>query len=386
MAGHALARRPWRLDRPVSAVADIDRGRLRQAACVGSWILVTAALYYGTARLGLLLALVHQQVTPLWLPTGVAVCCLTLLGLRTWPGIALAAFAVNAGLGPTLPAVLMITAGNTLAPVCSVLLLHAVGFRCEMDRLRDALALIFLGAFAGMLVSAAAGTLALVLAGAVHAAGMLSTLAVWWTGDTMGVLVVVPLVMAVRHTGLPRFGAARWAEAALLLAGTLGVTVFVTQVSLHLLFLVFPFLIWAAFRFGHLGAALCVLIASVSATFAAVHRPHLLANGGLLHAMVNLQLFNGTVALTTFLLAAVITERDLARQDLEHVAEHLTAMAAELERGQLTLKTMVLDVLRARHGAVARALRPDQEGGPGGAAPAAGSGADEPSVRRPRRA
>jgi integral membrane sensor domain MASE1 len=377
MAGQVLARRPWRRDRP-AAVADTGRGRLRQAAYAGSWILVTAGLYYGTARLGLLLALVHQQVTPLWLPTGVAVCCLTLLGLRTWPGIALAAFAVNAAIGPTLPAVLMITAGNTLAPVCSFLLLRRVGFRCEMDRLRDALALVFIGAFAGMLVSAAAGTLALALAGAVHATGPLPTLAVWWTGDTMGVLVVVPLVMAVRRTGLPRFGTARWAEAAVLLAGTLGVTALVTQVSFHPLFLVFPFLIWAALRFGHLGAASCVLLTSASATFAVAHHAHPLVAGGLLRAMVNLQLFNGTVALTTFLLAAVITERDLARQDLEHVAEHLTTMAADLERGQLTLKSMVLDLLRARHGAVARALRPDEEAGP--------AGADEPTVRRRRRA
>ncbi|GAA4625607.1 MASE1 domain-containing protein [Actinoallomurus vinaceus] len=361
----------------MTAVAGIGSGRLRQAACAGSWILVTAALYYGTARLGLLLALVHEQVTPLWLPTGVAVCCLMMLGLRTWPGIALAAFAVNAAIGPTLPAVLMITAGNTLAPVCSFLLLRRVGFRCEMDRLRDALALIFLGAFTGMLVSATVGAMALALAGAVPAQRLLSTLAVWWTGDTMGVLVVVPLVMAVRHTGLPRFGAARWAEAAALVAGTLGVAVFVTQVSFHLLFLVFPFLIWAAFRFGHLGAASCVLIVSVSATFAAVHKADPFVAGGLLRAMVNLQLFNGTVALTTFLLAAVITERDLARQDLEHVAEHLTSMAAELERGQLTLKTMVLDVLRARHGAVARALRTDRE---------SGRGVDDPTARGRRRA
>lgn len=192
----------------MSVVVGIHRGRLRQVARTGSLILLIAALYYATARLVLLLAPV-QQVTPLWLPTGVAVCCLMLLGLRTWPGIGLAAFAVNVAIGPTLPVVLAVTTGNTLAALCSFPLLRGVGFRGELDRLRDALSLVFLGAFAGMLVSAAIGALALVVAGAVPVHNLLSTLTVRWTGDTMGVLVVVPLVMAVRFTGLPRFGAAR---------------------------------------------------------------------------------------------------------------------------------------------------------------------------------
>lgn len=333
----------------MSAVVGIGRGRLRQVARSGSLILLTAALYYGTARLGLMLAMV-QQATPLWLPTGVAVCCLMLLGLRTWPGISLATFAVNIPFGPTPAAVLAITAGNTLAAVCSCLLLRAVGFRGELDRLRDALSLVFLGAFAGMLVSAAIGALTLVVAGAVPVYGLLSTLAVWWTGDTMGVLVMVPLVMAVWSRGLPTFGPVRWAEAAVLLGGTLCVAVLGTHVTDDLLYLVFPFLIWAAFRLGHLGAASCVLVVSVSATFAAVHHAGPFAGSGLLHAMLTLQLFNGTIALTTLLLAAVIAERDVARRGLEHVAENLTAMADELQHGQPTLKTMVRDLARAQHG------------------------------------
>jgi integral membrane sensor domain MASE1 len=351
----------------VSAVVGVDRGRLRQVARMGPRILLTAALYYGTARLGLLLAMV-QQATPLWLPTGVAVCCLMLLGLRTWPGISLATFAVNITSGPTPAAILAITVGNTLAPLCSCLLLRAVGFRGELDRLRDALSLVFLGAFVGMLVSAVIGALALMLAGGVPGKGLLITLAVWWTGDTMGVLVVVPLVMAVLSTGLPTFGPARWAEAAVLLGGTLCVAVIGTHVTDDLLYLVFPFLIWAAFRFGRLGAASCVLLVSVSATFAAVHHTGPFADKGLLHAMLILQLFNGTIALTTFLLAAVITERDIARLGLEHVAENLTAMADELQHGQPTLKTMVRDLTRAQHGAGPTGSHPPAPPLPPGAA------------------
>jgi integral membrane sensor domain MASE1 len=36
--------------------------------------------------------LVHKQVTPLWPPTGIAIVCLLVYGVRVWPGIALGAF------------------------------------------------------------------------------------------------------------------------------------------------------------------------------------------------------------------------------------------------------------------------------------------------------
>ena len=56
--------------------------------------LVGVAYYLG-ARLGLTLSLVERNVTPLWPPTGIAVAAFLLMGRSMWPGVALAAFAVN---------------------------------------------------------------------------------------------------------------------------------------------------------------------------------------------------------------------------------------------------------------------------------------------------
>src|SRR6266540_4841366 len=139
------------------------------AAGAGLRILAVAAAYYAGARLGLLLALVREQVTPLWPPTGVALLCLLLFGLRVWPGIALGAFLVNLPIGPSVAGAAGIAAGNTLAPVCAYLLLQRSGFRVELDRFRDALALIFLAALGGMAVSATIGSGVLVLTDAVPA-------------------------------------------------------------------------------------------------------------------------------------------------------------------------------------------------------------------------
>lgn len=297
---------------------------LRRHQATALWTLVLVAAYYGAARIGLEQQLVRGQVTPMWPPTGIALVGLLLGGVRLWPGIAVGAFLVNIAIGPSVLPVLGIVAGNTIAPVCACLLLRRVGFRIELDRLQDALALVFLGALGGMLISATVGSAVLVTSGAVPAGAFWSTWSVWWTGDAMGVLVIAPLLLVLRTCRLPRgVRPLRWMEAAALLAGT----VLVTQVATHstpgLLFLVFPLLIWAAFRFQLAGAAPCALITSLIAIEAAADGSGPFAGLDLFTKMVTLQAFNGSAALTALLLAATVTEREHTRREIEQVCRRL---------------------------------------------------------------
>jgi integral membrane sensor domain MASE1 len=263
---------------------------------------------------------------------------LLLWGIRMWPGIALGAYLVNVALGPSILPVAVIAAGNTLAPVCAYLLLRRAGFRIELDRLQDALALVFLGALGGMLISATVGTGVLVLSGALAADEFWPDWSVWWTGDAMGVLVVAPLLLVIRTGRWPRSAPLhRWAEAAALLASTAVVAVVATHSTLGLLFLVFPFLIWAAFRFQLAGAAPCVLIISVIAINAGTRGSGPFSGHDLLAKMVTLQALNGSVALTALLLAATITERNRTRREIEEVCRRLTEALARLtpvDRGE----------------------------------------------------
>ncbi|MCT2543617.1 MULTISPECIES: MASE1 domain-containing protein [Streptomyces] len=311
----------------------VDRARLRQHTVEVLTVLAVAACYYATARLGLLQQLVRGQVTPLWPPTGIAVAALLVFGTRIWPGIALGALAVNIAIGPSALPVLLIAAGNTIAPVCSYLLLRRADFHNEVDRLRDALALVFLGALAGMLISATAGTGALAVSGALPDAGFWPTWSVWWTGDAMGVMVVTPFLLVVRRIRRPYgIGPARWAEAAALAVSTAAVTVLVTDIAgASLLFLVSPFLIWAAFRFERAGAACCALGVSTLAILAAGRMTGPFAHHGLLTNMITLQAFNGTTALTSLLLAAVVTERNRTYREIKRLCTQLSEKVTRRE-------------------------------------------------------
>ena len=311
-------------------------------------VLITAAAYYGAAELGLRLSAVHGHIVPLWVPIGVAVVSLLLFGGWACPGIMLAAFAANLPLGPSVPAVAMIAVGNTAAPACAYLLLRRAGFHIRLDRLRDALALVFLAAFGSMSISATVGGTALFLGGAVPAGQYWQTWSVWWTGDVMGVLVIVPFLLVLCTARVRDLRPVRWLELAVLLGGTLLIAVAVTTSSYDLLFLIFPPLVWAALRFEHTGAAPCVLIVAVAAAIAATRGYGPFAHHGVFGRLVVLQTFNSAAALTALLLAAMVSERNSARLVIDRVAADLSKMTDDLERGQKTLKGMVLDLVRAQ--------------------------------------
>src|SRR5687768_18583563 len=113
---------------------------------VVSWILL-AAMYTLAGKLGLALAFVNQSATAVWPPTGIALAALLLLGPRVWPGVFLGAFVANLTAHAPPAAALGIAAGNTLEALAgSWLLREVVGLDLALERVRDALGLIVIGA------------------------------------------------------------------------------------------------------------------------------------------------------------------------------------------------------------------------------------------------
>lgn len=295
-------------------------------------LLGVAAAYYVSGRLGLLRRVeTHNSVvTPLWPPTGIALWALLRFGVRIWPGIALGALLTTLTIsGAFSPGGIGILAGNTLAPLFAYLALRTVGFREELDRLRDGVALVFLGAFAGMLISATLGCATLVMSEKLPLSRFWPVWASWWAGDVMGVLVVTPLLLVLRRARMPRV-TDRWLEATFLLVVMIAVTVLATMSTLAMLYLVFPVLIWAALRFQLPGSAPCALLVSVLSVIAATHQSGPFRGHEVLEVILNLALLNGSVTLTSLLLSAVVTEQLNIRREMEHACVELAELVEEL--------------------------------------------------------
>ena len=330
MAGRAGVPSIWTATR-LRLPADLGR---RAAAGV----LVGVAYYLG-ARLGLSLSLVEQNVTPLWPPSGIALAAFLVLGRSMWPGVALAALAVNLPISAGFVPALLTAFGNTIAPLVAATVLERTGFRRQLDRLRDALGIVFLGALASMTISATIGSVTFI---ASQGTGQLaSAWAVWWTGDAMGVLAVAPFLLCIPlFRELEPWPAARWLEAAIVLALTTVVTMWTTHTDPQLMFLVLPLLGWASWRLQLRGAAPAALTASLIATWSATHGLGPFAGRSLLAQMLTLQAFNATVALTSFFLAALVSER------MRFIGA-LMAAAAELEE-RVRSRTAQLGLEEAR--------------------------------------
>lgn len=286
--------------------------------------------YYLSARLSLQLALVNEVVTPIWPPTGIALVALLGFGRRVWPAVTVSALLVNLPINDSPGTAAVIAVGNTLAPLLAASLLRAVGFRPELDRLRDALALVVLGALMAMTVSATLGTAALWLSDATPSHGLAATWSVWWAGDATGILVFAPLLLSLRR---PRFeNWHRGTEAALLLVALAVVGYLAFGSELPIAYVAFPLLIWAAVRFGQMGASVATLVVVAMAVEAAIDEAGLFALGTLLERMLTLQSYNAVAALTSFVLAAAITERAKAQERQLNEAQ---ALAHILQRSLL---------------------------------------------------
>src|SRR5262245_35939030 len=120
-------------------------------------VIALAAIYFGAAKIGLSLALVAEQLSPVWPPPGIALAALLLAGPRLWPGVALGAFLANVT-APEPPGVALgIAAGNTLEALSGAWLLRRAGFVRSLARLKDVLALVPLAAFTSTTLSATIG-------------------------------------------------------------------------------------------------------------------------------------------------------------------------------------------------------------------------------------
>jgi PAS domain S-box-containing protein len=283
-------------------------------------VALLAAVYFGAAKLGLTMAFVAEQVTAVWPPTGIALAALFFLGYRAWPGIALGAFLVNATANEPLGTVAGIALGNTLEALAGAWMLRRlVGFDRSMERVQDVLGLMVLGAGLSTMVSATIGVTSLCLGGVKPWTAYPEMWSVWWLGDAMGNLVVAPLLFTWagwhRLTWHPR----RVTEAGALLVALAAVSLLVfvgptARFSFHpLAYTVFPFVIWAALRFGPPAATLMTFVASSVAIWGTVRGSGPFAAPTMHESLILLQVFMSVVAVTTLVLAAVTLERERAK-------------------------------------------------------------------------
>jgi PAS domain S-box-containing protein len=324
-------------------------------------IIGLAAAYALAAKLGLSMAVTAEQVSAVWPPTGVALVAILLLGYRVWPGIWLGAFFANATAHEPIATAFGIAIGNTLEAVSGAWLLRRIaGFDNSLERIKDVLGLILLAAGVSTAIAATVGVTSLCLGG-VHPWSIFGALwTIWWLGDAMGNLVVAPVLLTATIRR-PSWSLLGFVESAALAAGLVGVGLFVfngrnpSDTAYHsLVYAVFPFVIWAALRFGQSGTTRVTFAASVFAIWGALHDLGPFGAGPTQDRLMSLQAFMAIVALTGLLLAAALLERlrDQQRKDVMHAVTKILAECSTLSEATPQLVQSICTSLGWHVGAI----------------------------------
>ena len=208
---------------------------------------------------------------------GLALAALLIGGKRYAWGIFLGAFLIHAITDSSLWRALIIASSDTLEALLGAWLLTRSGkFNLRLESLLDYLRLILLGGGVSIAVSALAANTALLSFGLLAPENYLQGLAQWWMSDTLGVILVTPLILVWWRAKCDWRETKRMAEAAMLLGLTALVGQMVFLDWLHEVighategYWMFMLITWVAMFLGARGTTVALIVVAVQALFGA---------------------------------------------------------------------------------------------------------------------
>ena len=280
-------------------------------------VLILGAAYYGSAKAGQALRYT-ASVSAVWPPAGVGIAALYLWGPSLWPGVFLAELAVNGQLLDSLPVGSLIgqQVGNLAEVIVGAILLRRlIGPRATFERSEQVSGMILAIGIATA-ISATIGTVSMLAGGVIAGPEVPKFWRTWWLGDTAGGLVVVPLIVVWASRPAEAWRRIRTWEGALLIVAVTALASVAMSIDGPLTYVVFPALIWAAFRFGPAGTTLSIAITALVTIAATAHQSGPFFSQPIDHRTLATQVYIVVTAVTTLFLGALVAERTASSRAL----------------------------------------------------------------------
>jgi len=306
--------------------------------------LVVFVGYYLGARLGFALTFQPHPVSVLWPPNSILVAALLLTPPRIWWFVLLAAFPAHcaAQLQSDVPPLMILCwfiSNSCEAVISAGLTRYLVGEPIRFTNLREAgifcLCAVLIGPFLSSFLDAA-----FVVWNHWGQDAYWKLIRIRFPSNALAALIVVPLIVTWVRNGIPPLRRARlssYLETCVLFLSLCSVSYavlyeFGPRADSALLFLPLPFLLWAAVRFGSLGASSAISIVGLLAIWSGSHGHGPFSGGTVEQDALSIQIFLIVLAIPLMFLAAVIEERAKGEADRREseVRMSLAADAAHL--------------------------------------------------------
>ncbi len=197
--------------------------------------------YIIAGRLGLLLAVPPGYATAVFVPAGIAVSAMFVAGVSTLPGIFLGSLLLNVWIGHSIAgrfgfvslaaAIVIALASMLQAAIAGTVLRRTIGYPAALDNSRDLLLFLTLTPIF-CFTSASLSVSGMWALGAVQSTDLTINWMTWWIGDTLGVLVTLPLLLVLVAEPRSLWQSRVWSVAVpMLLCFGLFVAIFVVQTT-----------------------------------------------------------------------------------------------------------------------------------------------------------
>ncbi|BAY09386.1 MASE1 domain-containing protein [Calothrix sp. NIES-2098] len=295
-------------------------------------LIILPVIHFCLGKLSATIAF-QDGTAPIWPTTGVYLGSILVLGYRIWPAILLSELIANFSIfyQNSFIGSLIISFIDMSDPLMMALLINRfIGRRNLLERAQDVFKFVVL-IVPYPVISSTVAIGVLCLTGSTPWAQYVNVWRAWLTAVLAGTLIVTPVVLAwlQKSTQQQRLRKQQIIEFALLLFSLIVISKIAFWSGYPVEYMMIPVLLWSAFRFGQRESTLLVIVISAIAIFGTAHGFGSFAKGSVYQSLLLLQSFICVVALTTFVLSAVLNENRKAQAKLKQAKDELEQRVEE---------------------------------------------------------
>lgn len=241
-------------------------------------VILISILFFLLAKIGLTFSFVQSNITLFWLPSGLGIAVLLILGRKYWLGSSIGAFLANYFTEAPIGFVFAAVIANTLEPLIShFILTYLFDFNKQLSRLKDIGLFLFFAVLLSPILSAFVGVTGLCLNGMLEWKRFFDAAFSWWAGDAFGILTLGALLLTWFFHFPIKNTLSKTTEGLICILCIVAIQVIIYfDFNLFLpvkyfTWFIFPLLIWACIRFSQKVAIAFAFIAMIIAVVGTIN-------------------------------------------------------------------------------------------------------------------